>query len=377
MKILFVTQSNGGVEIFLNTLLRNHSIREDDCYLITSKQFDPKMYTDIVKGFYQVDMVRNLNPVSDGLAILKLRSLIRKISPDIVFLQSSKAGGLGRLACVGLHAKVMYNPHGWAFNMQGSGIKKKIYVWIERFLAVLTDRIVVISDREKESALSYKIAKKNDIKVIYNGVDIQALKDRASQRVMSRSSLGIPQNAYVIGMVGRISQQKAPDIFVKAAQKIKRDIPNAFFVIVGDGDERELIENLISSSRLDNCFYISGWVKHPADYERLFDCAMLLSRWEGFGLVLAEYMALGKPIIATRVDAIPNLIKDGCNGLLVPMDDVNAVCNAALTLYRNKSLVDELVHNGYEIVSEKFNSERMADEYHRLFHILCNNYKFS
>ena len=373
MKILFVTQSNGGVEIFLNTLLRNHYFQEDDCYLIVSKQFDPKMYTDIVKGFYQIDMVRNLNPVSDGLAILKLRSLIRKISPDIVFLQSSKAGGLGRLACIGLHAKVMYNPHGWAFNMQGFGIKKKIYAWIERFLAILTDRIIVISDREKESALSYKISKENNIEVIYNGVNIQTLKDRASQRVISRSSLGIPENAYVIGMVGRISQQKAPDIFVNAAQKIKRDIPNAFFMIVGDGDKRELIENLILSNELEHCFYISGWVEHPADYERLFDCAMLLSRWEGFGLVLAEYMALEKPIIATRVDAIPNLIKDGCNGLLVPMDDVNSVWKAALTLYRDRHLVAELIHNGYEIVSKKFNSERMAKEYYHLFHTLCDN----
>ena len=84
-------------------------------------------------------------------------------------------------------------------------------------------------------------------------------------------------------MVGRISKQKAPDVFVEAAKKIKDKIKNAYFVIVGNGDMEAEIKKYIVNHNMQNCFHITGWVENPMEYIRLFDVACLLSRWEGFG----------------------------------------------------------------------------------------------
>ena len=100
---------------------------------------------------------------------------------------------------------------------------------------------------------------------------------------------------------------------MKAAALIKNKIPNAFFVIVGEGEERSSIENLLSEMGLKEDFLITGWVSNPMEYIQLFDQAMLLTRWEGFGLVLTEYMLAEKPIITTRVGAVPDLMQHGKN----------------------------------------------------------------
>ena len=121
-------------------------------------------------------------------------------------------------------------------------------------------------------------------------------------------------------LVGRISPQKAPDVFVRMASEVVKKIPKAWFVIVGDGEQREEILALAEQLGIADRLTITGWTENPIDYMKLFDQAVLLSRWEGFGLVLAEYMTLEKPIVATAVDAIPDLITDYENGLLVESD---------------------------------------------------------
>jgi glycosyltransferase involved in cell wall biosynthesis len=155
-------------------------------------------------------------------------------------------------------------------------------------------------------------------------------------------------------MVGRISEQKAPDIFIEAAKLIKERISNAFFIIVGDGVLRAAIEEKSKEYGLFNSLIITNWIDNVIPYVKIFDVALLLSRWEGFGLTLAEYMAAEKPIIATNVDAIPELIENNRNGLLIPVDDACAVCDAVLTLKGNPQLREKFIREGLEIVNENF-----------------------
>ena len=102
-------------------------------------------------------------------------------------------------------------------------------------------------------------------------------------------------------------------------------------------------------------------------YVELFDVACLLSRWEGFGLALPEYMMAGKPIVASRVDAIPNIIRDGENGLLVEVDDDTGASNAVLRIYQEDGLKDRLVTHGFEDVHNRFNARRVSEEHGKLF----------
>ena len=115
-------------------------------------------------------------------------------------------------------------------------LKSQIFLYIERLLARCTDKIICISEAERVSALKHKIADNEKLKVILNGIDFKAIE---SATPIQRKDLNIPEDAFVVGMIGRISAQKAPDIFIKAAKNIQKKIPNSYFIIVGDGEQRE------------------------------------------------------------------------------------------------------------------------------------------
>jgi glycosyltransferase involved in cell wall biosynthesis len=136
---------------------------------------------------------------------------------------------------------------------------------------------------------------------------------------------------------------------------------------VGDGELRDQVESLINQYNLSSSFLITGWVDNPTAYMKIMDIGMLLSRWEGFGLVLPEYMACGVPIIATNVDAIFNIIKDGRNGLLVPKDNINEIVKATLLLHNNTVLRQELIENGFKDVKERFNIKRTVLETEEMY----------
>jgi len=272
------------------------------------------------------------------------------------------------MADIGIENHLVYNPHGWSFNMQCKNIKKQFYRIIEKFMSHYTDIIVCISDAEKKSALNRKICNENKLYVIYNGIDINGYD--LTQITLSKETIGISEASFVVGTVGRLSNQKAPDVFIKAAALIKKEIPNAFFLMIGGGDKYDEIVNLAEYFGLQESYKIVEWVDNPIDYIRLFDVALLLSRWEGFGLVLPEYMLVRKPIVATNVDAIPWLIKDGKNGILIPVDDGEAVCKAVVKLYNDNDLYNRLADQGASDVLEKFNAKRMSEEYEELFKTL-------
>lgn len=314
-------------------------------------------------------MHREINLIQEWKVVLKLRRLIKKYNPDILYMHSSKAGAWGRIASLGIKHVRIYNPHGWAFNMRCSSLKRNIYAFIERMLAPLCVKIVAISDYEKQSAMERHICREDKIQVIFNGIDFD--EDLEEYVYPTRNELGIPEEAFVVGTVGRIDQQKAPDVFVKSMIMVKKKIPHAFFVMVGSGVQQEQIEKLIEENGLKESFLITGWTKKPLDYVQSFDIAMLLSRWEGFGLVLPEYMLMGKPIVAARVDAIPDIIKERENGLLVDVDDINAAYEAVIELYNNPGLCNKLVTQGKFDVDNRFNAERVAKEHEALFRNLA------
>ncbi len=366
IKIVHLAQCAGGVDVYLRMLLANLDKERFENILVCSQEFNACDYDGIAQVI-QINMVNALSPSKDGAAVKAVRSLLKKLKPDILYCHSSKAGGIGRLAAIGLHIPTVYNPHGWAFCMNGSKAKTKIYLWMERVLSLLTDQIVTISNYEKLVAVEKHVAPSKKLKTIFNGIDVAGVRKQAAQSTICRKSLNIPDDAWVVGMVGRISRQKAPDVFVEMAAKVKAIIPNAWFIIVGNGDERKKIESLIDERGLKDCFTITGWTATPQSYAQLFDQAVLLSRWEGFGLVLAEYMALGKPIVATKTNAIPDLITDHDNGILIPVDDPEKAAKNIVDLYHDKGLREEMSKKGKMRVEAFFDANRTAKENEYLF----------
>lgn len=370
-RILHIAEAAGGVERYLITLLdKMKAYPEFEHILVCSSGFNTDKFRGLVRSVCVIDEMRNaISPVHDGMAILQVRMAIRRYKPDIVYCHSSKAGGIGRIADIGIRNKIIYNPHGWAFNMKDCSRRKiRLYELVEKMLARLTDRIVCISEYEQMSALEHGISEKDRLIVINNGIDFDEYKDIKPK---SREELGIPKDAFVVGTIGRLTPQKAPDVFVKMAKKVKEQVPHAFFVMVGDdigdGEFRAKTEQQIKEAGLNNCFLITGWVDDPLDYARVFDVATLLSRWEGFGLALPEYMLMGKPIVASKADAIPYVL--GNAGLLVDVDDYERAADHVVRLSDDQSIVRMLINEGSQRVG-LFDCQRTAAEHAALLNVL-------
>lgn len=372
IRLLHIVQCAGGVDCYLRMLLAHMDRSRFVQILVCSADYSEEDYRELVDEFIQVDMCNSLSFKKDRKAISRVRGLIKNYSPDIIYCHSSKAGGIGRIANIGTGIPLVYNPHGWAFNMKGAGWKSTVYLWIERLLSPLTSRYVTISGYEKQSAIQHRVAKAEKMKVIFNGIDMEAVDNAVKSSTVTRASLHIPEEAYLIGMVGRISPQKAPDIFIRVTASLMHIFPDAWFMIVGDGEQRGDMERMIKENGLDGRFVITGWVDNPAAYACLFDQAVLLSRWEGFGLVLVEYMKLGKPIVATEADAIPDLITDHENGLLVEVDHVKQAVNAIIEIRKDTALKNRLVANGMLRANAFFNVQRVAREHESLFFKITN-----
>ncbi|NRO91390.1 putative glycosyltransferase EpsD [Lactobacillus helveticus] len=364
--VLHVAEAAGGVERYLETLFK-YSKDKVENILVCSQNYDYEKFKKLADRVIVLKMAHDIEPSSDIKVERTLRRIIKQLKPDIVYAHSSKAGAFARIADLGLNNKVIYNPHGWAFNMQQSAKKQEMYKWVEKISAHFCDKIVCISDAEKESALREKICKPSKLQVIYNGIDLEEIEKTIPMR---RAQLGVPEDAFVVGMVGRLSNQKAPDTFVKAAKLIKEKIPNAFFLMVGDGELRDQVEDLVNQYDLGSSFLITGWVDNPTAYMKIMNVGMLLSRWEGFGLVLPEYMACGVPIVATDVDAIPNIIENGKTGLLVMDEDYQEAVRFVNKLYNKSDLKNKLSGNAKLRVNARFNGNRVRKETKDLYYSL-------
>ena len=364
IRVLHVAEAAGGVERYLETLFKYTDHNKVENILICSQNYDYEKMKQLADRVIVIKMAHQIDSKADFKAVKAIRHYIKRITPDIVYAHSSKAGALARIADLGIKNKVIYNPHGWAFNMQQSAKKKEMYKLVEQISAHFCDKIVCISDAEKESALREKICKPSKLQVIYNGIDLEEIKNTKAK---PRKELEIPKDAFVVGQVGRLSEQKAPDVFVKAAKLIKEKIPNAYFILVGDGELRGQIEKMIHENGLDNSFLITGWVDNPAAYMKIMNVGTLLSRWEGFGLVLPEYMACGVPIVATDVDAIPNVVQNGGGGILIREDQPDEALQAVIKIHDNTDLRQNLINNVQETVSEKYDAKQMSKKYKRLF----------
>lgn len=245
--------------------------------------------------------------------------------------------------------------------------KSFVYLLMEKCLSPLTDKIVCISEAEKVSAERERIANDGKLELIPNGIDVEAVKCAVPKR---RMDFGIADDAFVVGMIGRISPQKAPDIFIKSAKLIHDNIKNSAFIIVGDGEEREEVECFARENDLN--LIITGWTDKPYSYLKMFDVAVLLSRWEGFGLAVVEYMAAEKNVVATRTDAIPTLIDDGVDGLLVEVDNPEDVKEKVMWLYNHPNEAKAMRDKALQKVIKRYDISRVVDQHVEMFNKLVN-----
>ena len=366
MKIVHVVECAGGVERYLEMLVPRLANEGIEQVLVCSHSVNIEKLRGSVKNVIVTDMRQTFNPTEVVRIIKQVRTAIKQVRPDIVYCHSSFAGVFGRLAAIGLGCKVVYNPHGWAFNMRNtSSMKLRVFRTLEQLLAHFTDKIVCISEAEFESAIDNHISSEDKLELIPNGIDIEAVR---SSMGVSRSELGIAEDAFVVGMIGRLSAQKAPDVFIRAAEIIHKEIPNSTFIIVGDGEQREEIEDFAQQHGLH--LVVTGWTDKPYSYLKAFDVAMLLSRWEGFGLAIVEYMAAEKNVVAARADAIPSLIEDCEDGFLVDIDNPEQAADKVLWLRNHPNEAEKMRQKALRKVKSKYDINRVVKQHINMFNEL-------
>ena len=345
----------GGVEVYTRMLIE-HTYRNYDTVLICASEYGKDLLPENACTVYDVDVPREISVSEDLKAILKIRKIIKKERPDVLYCHSSMAGAIGRIAAMGLGCKVIYNPHGWSFDMDISSGKKMFYRFMEKILAVKTDKIVTISEYEKRIALKNKICNENKIEVILNGIDL----DKCKSVKVKRCELGYKENDFIVGCAARLSAQKDPLLFADVAGYIAKKYPDARFVWVGDGELRDDFTTALKKNNVFDKTTITGWVDNPYEYISIFDVAVLFSKWEGFGLCLAEYLALGKPVVATNVGAVSEIIQDGICGRLMNCRNPELIADEILAYKQCKNL-DDINRKCVEL-SGKFDFKITADK---------------
>lgn len=160
------------------------------------------------------------------------------------------------------------------------------------------------------------------------------------------------------------------DIFIRAANLIKKRIPQAAFIIVGNEDMTDEIVKYAEEHHL--LLYVTGWTDEPYTYLKTFDVALLLSRWEGFGLAVVEYMAAEKNVVASRTDTLPTLIDDGIDGLLVEVDSPEDACEKVIWLYEHPNEARQMRKAALKKVYEKYSIQRVAQQHLDMFEELMS-----
>ena len=369
-KILHIAQSAGGVENYLHMLLAHMPKEKYDNILVVSEDYRKNEYKfkDLVSKIQYVPMKRDIDLKSIIISVKQVKKILKETKPDIVYMHSSMAGGVGRIATLfNKKVKKIYNAHGWYFNAQIGNKKRKFYEILERLLAINTDMIVNISQSEYESAMKRKIAKPEKMCIIDNGIDFEKFKSCEKYRIATRKKLGIKDDDIVIGAVGRLAEQKDPMTLIKAFSRVHNNYSNTKLIFVGAGDLEEDIVSYAKKNNLEQNIIITGWIEDVEKYIPAFDIASLTSKWEGFGLVIIEYMACKKPIVATRVGGIENIIDSDEKGYLIEIEDDEELSDKICDYIKNKELVEQMTQNNFEYARQRFNIEQVVEKHKKIF----------
>lgn len=241
---------------------------------------------------------------------------------------------------------------------QPESIKQKLAKKTLKYFYQNIDRIITVSEANRKQLTKYYELPDHKIQVIHNGISSEKFIINESIE-KSRVLLNFPIEKKLIAVVGRLHQQKGHVYLIKAAKEIIKVIPDCHFVFVGDGELRESLQKLITDIALTNYFTFSGFQIEIPRILNAIDLFILPSLDEGLPLVLLEAMAAGKPVIATDVGGVAELVQNNRTGVLIPSGRVDVIVNAVVQLLKSKDQMNTLGIQARHFVTTYFNHENM------------------
>ena len=345
----------GGGEIWAVNTIREFVLRGYNVSLVCNKKSTiVNKVNETGAAIFPINISGDLNPFT----ILKLIRIFRKRNINVVIANAGKDIRLS-----GLASKFIKNVK--VIARQGIDYPLKNNLRYRFTYNNLASGIIANSEATKKTMLkNVPWLDPDRVKVIYNGINPDLYL--ASSTKDLRKEIGLTENDFVIGFVGRFSVQKGIQYALEAFKIINEKFKNVHLLLCGEGELKQDIENFIGDNFLQNKIHLLGFRKDIPDIMRAINVLLTPSLWEGFGLVLIEAMASGKPCVASRTSSIPEIINDEENGILVQPQNSESIVEALDRLISNPGLAQELGENGLKIFHEKFTIDRMIKKYEEL-----------
>jgi glycosyltransferase involved in cell wall biosynthesis len=371
----------------LDTLPLLHCLSKEFEILVLhgEKEKDEKDASPLLKKFslngeYIHSLKRNINPVNDIRAFLKVYSVIKRFKPQIVHTHGSKSGLIGRLAAYRAKVPVIIHTfHGHLFHSYYNSFFSSVLKRSERQLSKITSTAIAISEwQKKELCEFYKIAPAEKIKVIHLGITVQESTEEKDQlRKSFREKHNVGDEVIAIGIVGRIVPIKNLSMFVQVAAELLRTTKHPLrFFIIGDGYLKREVQELCDSKKLTwtnnrtgtgPSVIFTSWIDEIIPAILGLDIVVLTSNNEGTPMSIIEAQSCGKPVVATNVGGVRDTLIDDQTGFLVPPGDVQAMVKKLQYLVENAELRTQMGLQAREFASYQFSKQTEIENFKKLY----------
>ena len=314
--------------------------------------------------FNKIPHLKNeINIFYDLLALFELISLIMRREYSIIHTHNSKAGILGRIAANICRAPIIiHTQHSCVFKYGTLNyFQKKFYYFLEKISAKFTDKIIYISEPLRQEFLNAKIGSEQKSVTIYSGIEIEKFKIDVDI-LKKRSQLGLKSSDFIVGVVSRLEPGKGNEFIIKSIPKIIQKISNIKFVFVGGGPLKANLETLSESFGVREKIMFLGLRDDVPGLLQIFDIVCLASLYEGMSRVILEAQAAGKPVVATKVGGIVDIVAEDKTAILVAPRDVGALAFAIIKLIDDEHLRKSMSSAAEKFVDYRFSSKKMVQD---------------
>lgn len=289
-------------------------------------------------------------------ALRAMRQLLVLYRPDIVHSHGGTAGFYGRLASFSLSSiRRVHTYHGIHYLNFKNGWKRHLFTMIDRFLLGATDAIICVAESDFQLGMKAGVVRRSKCVVITNGIDVRKFAVSKSRMFGKQSGRG-----KLVGTIGRLHVQKGQEDLLKAAPAVLRGNPHVSFCIIGEGELRDHLQSVARHLGIEaNVSFRGARTDIPRQLAGM-DVFVLPSLWEGFPIVLLEAMAARKPIVATAVNGVLEILEHGKNALLVPPNDPVALADAILRILNDRALAALCASNAFATVKSSFTEQEMV-----------------
>jgi len=317
---------------------------------------------------------REIAPLRDLTAALRLAVEIRRVRPDVLHTHTAKAGAVGRTAAIlagrARPRVVVHTFHGHVLRGYFPRLGTLVFRLIERLLARRTDALVAVSPQVRDDLVELEVAPRQRFTVVRLGIDLEprTATDFASTELRRR--LGIGPERFVIGWFGRMTAVKRTDDLVDVLVAVRARGVDACLLLVGDGTDRVRLEERAHDAGVARDVYSLGYQREVAGWYAASDAVVLTSVNEGTPVTIIEALAAGRPTVATNVGGVADVVRDGVDGFLVDVGDVDTMAARLAELAADRRLGARLGKAGQERVLGRYAVTRLVDDIDRLYRSL-------